>query len=48
MSDIVEMLESELEEAFEVKNPKSLHRYVVMMVERFASKSLAERQDARF
>jgi DNA anti-recombination protein RmuC len=48
MSDIVEILESELEKAFEVKNPESLHRYVVMMVERFASKAIADRQDARF
>ncbi len=48
MSDIVEILESELGRAFEVKNPESLHRYVVMMVERFASRALAERQDARF
>ena len=48
MSEIVEILESELQDAFEVKNPKSLHRYVVLMVDRFASKSVAEQQNQRF
>jgi DNA anti-recombination protein RmuC len=48
MSEIVEILESELQDAFEVKNPKSLHRYVVLMVDRFASRSIAEQQNQRF
>jgi hypothetical protein len=48
MTDIVELLESELEEAFEVKDRKSLHRYVVLMVDRFASRSAAEHQNQRF
>jgi chromosome segregation ATPase len=48
MSEIVEILESELQDAFEVKNSKSLHRYVVLMVDRFASKSVAEQQNQRF
>ena len=47
MSDIVELLESELEEAFEVKDKKSLHRYVVLMVDRFASRSAEEEREAR-
>ena len=31
MKDLAEMLEEELAEAFEVKNQKSLHRYVVLL-----------------
>ena len=42
MSDIVGLLQSELEEAFEVKDKKSLHRYVVIMVDRFASRARTE------
>ena len=46
MSDIVELLEEELEEAFEVKNKKSLHRYVVLMVDRFEAVTKAVEQGA--
>ncbi|MFP4066513.1 MAG: hypothetical protein ACLFS5_03360 [Spirochaetaceae bacterium] len=45
MNDIVGLLESELEAAFQVKDRKSLHRYVVMMVDRFASR---ETEQERF
>jgi tetrahydromethanopterin S-methyltransferase subunit G len=47
MSDIVNLLENELEEAFEVKNKKSLHRYVVLMVDRFARRELEEERESR-
>ena len=47
MSDIVNLLENELEEAFEVKNKKSLHRYVVLMVDRFARRELEEERENR-
>ena len=33
MEAIAEILEQELEEAFEVKNKKSLHRYIVLLTE---------------
>jgi hypothetical protein len=36
MSDIVELPDSEHEEAFEVKDKKSLHGYVVLMSVFFA------------
>lgn len=44
MSEVIELLEAELEAAFEVKDKKSLHRYVVMMVDHFAMK---EREEER-
>ncbi|MDY7027233.1 MAG: hypothetical protein SVR04_02935 [Spirochaetota bacterium] len=31
MKDLAEMLEEELSEAVEVKNPKSLHRYITLL-----------------
>jgi chromosome segregation ATPase len=46
MSDIIELLESELEEAFEVKDKKSLHRYVVLMVDRFAAREAEEERES--
>ncbi len=33
MEAIVEVLEQELEEAFEVKNKKSLHRYILLLTD---------------
>ncbi len=47
MGDIVDLLETELEEAFEVKNKKSLHRYVVLMVDRFARREIEDEQQSR-
>lgn len=44
MSEVIELLEAELEAAFEVKDKKSLHRYVVLMVDHFAMK---EREEQR-
>ncbi len=38
MEAIVDILEQELEEAFEVKNKKSLHRYVVLLTENIVGK----------
>jgi len=47
MSDIVNLLENELEEAFEVRNKKSLHRYVVLMVDRFARREIEDERENR-
>ena len=47
MSDIVDLLEHELEEAFEVKDRKSMHRYVVLMVDRFAFRASQEQAHER-
>ena len=38
MQAIMEVLEQELEEAFEVKNKKSLHRYIVLLTENIVKK----------
>jgi DNA anti-recombination protein RmuC len=47
MNDIVGLLESELEAAFEVKDKQSLHRYVVLMVDRFAARAAEEERHSR-
>jgi len=47
MNDIVGLLESELEAAFQVKDKDSLHRYVVLMVDRFAARASQEQSHAR-
>ncbi|MFO7780327.1 MAG: hypothetical protein R6W94_01725 [Spirochaetia bacterium] len=47
MNEIVGLLESELEAAFEVKDKESLHRYVVLMVDRFAARASEEARDSR-
>ncbi len=39
MEAIGEILEQELEEAFEVKNKKSLHRYIVLLTENIVRKT---------
>ena len=42
MDTMVEILEHELEEAFEVKSKKSLHRSVVILAENIVQKSVYE------
>jgi len=42
MSNLAEILEQELEEAVEVKDKKSLHRYVVLLAENIVPKSIFE------
>lgn len=39
MNNLAEILEHELEEAVEVKNKQSLHRYVVLLAENIVRKS---------
>ena len=39
MINLPEILEQELEEAFEVKNKRSLHRYVVLLTDNIIQKS---------
>ena len=39
MSNLAEILEEELEEAFEVKNKKSLHRYISLLTDNIAEKN---------
>ena len=43
MSAIAEILEQELEEAVEVKNKKSLHRYIVLLAENIVRKESYEK-----
>ncbi len=38
MADLAQILEEELEEAVEVKNRKSLHRYILLLTENIARK----------
>ena len=42
MNNLAEMLEHELEEAFELKDKKSLHRYIVLLSENIVQKSAYE------
>lgn len=44
MEAIIEVLEHELEEAFEVKNKKSLHRYVILLTENIVKKDNYEKE----
>ncbi len=44
MQPIIEVLEQELEEAFEVKNKKSLHRYIVLLTENIVKKESYEKE----
>ena len=44
MEAIAEILEQELEEAFEVKNKKSLHRYIVLLTENIVSRESYNRE----
>ncbi len=39
MDNLAEILEQELEEAVEVKNKKSLHRYIVLLIDNVVKKS---------
>ena len=39
MNNLAEILEQELEEAVEVKNKKSLHRYVILLTDNIIQKS---------
>ena len=47
MNDMIVLLESELEAAFEVKDKESLHRYVVLMIDRFAARKSEEEHHSR-
>ena len=38
MADLAQILEEELEEAVEVKNKKSLHRYIILLTENMVRK----------
>ena len=42
MNSLAEILEQELEEAVEVRNKKSLHRYVILLTENIVPKSIYE------
>lgn len=44
MEAIVEILEQELEEAVEVKNKKSLHRYIVLLTENIVRRESYEKE----
>jgi len=44
MEAIVEILEQELEEAVEVKNKKSLHRYIVLLTESIVRRESYEKE----
>ena len=44
MDAIIEILEQELEEAVEVKDKKSLHRYIVLLTENIVKKESYEKE----
>ncbi|MGC9312862.1 MAG: hypothetical protein ACP5IA_09210 [Sediminispirochaetaceae bacterium] len=44
MKDLAEMLEDELSEAVEVKNPKSLHRYITLLTGGYVEQDVHERR----
>jgi len=44
MNNFAEILEEELGEAVEVKNRKSLHRYITLLVENISQKEATEKQ----
>src|SRR6056297_149279 len=44
MKDLAEILEEELSEAVEVKNPKSLHRYISLLTGNYVQQNIHERQ----
>ncbi|MFW6344309.1 MAG: hypothetical protein ACOC2B_06160 [Sediminispirochaetaceae bacterium] len=44
MENLAEILEEELAEAFEVKNRKSLHRYVVLLTQQHVDRQSHERE----
>ena len=47
MEAMIEVLEHELEEAFEVKNKQSLHRYVILLTENIVKKDNYEKEQLR-
>ncbi len=44
MNNLAEILEEELEEAVEVKNKKSLHRYITLLTQNLAERQAVDRQ----
>ncbi len=44
MNNLAEILEEELEEAVEIKNKKSLHRYITLLVDNIAQKEATNKQ----
>ena len=44
MKDLAEILEEELSEAVEVKNPKSLHRYISLLTGNYVEQNIHDRQ----
>ena len=40
MADLAQILEEELEEAVEVKNKKSLHRYITLLTDNLVKKAI--------
>ncbi|ORC29922.1 hypothetical protein B4O97_18605 [Marispirochaeta aestuarii] len=48
MESFVEILEQELEEAVEVKNKRSLHRYITLLTENLVRQDRNEREHSEF
>ena len=48
MADLARILEEELEEAVEVKNRKSLHRYIILLTENIAGKEENRMEHSEF
>ena len=44
MNNLAEILEEELEEAVEVKNKKSLHRYITLLTQNLAERQAVDKQ----
>ncbi|WP_319476847.1 hypothetical protein [Marispirochaeta aestuarii] len=48
MESLADMLEQELEEAVEVKNKRSLHRYITLLTENLVRQDRNEREHSEF
>ena len=48
MESLADMLEQELEEAVEVKNKQSLHRYITLLAENLVMRDRSEREHSEF
>ena len=44
MKELAEMLEEQLSEAVEVKDPKSLHRYIYLLTSNYVEQNIHDRQ----
>jgi hypothetical protein len=48
MESLADILESDLTEAVEVKNPRSLHRYIILLTENLVQQRSNDREHSEF